>query len=227
MKTKAFTKRNQRIVNQILQDKKTLTEIGKEHRITKQRVFQIGKTVNIDRTQLIKARRNKALAVLKIAYNEHGTLNDVAEALNISKANLTNIYRKGTGVSFNEATRCRRNSLILQKFVAGQTANAILNDTTKTLDIPNRIPSVNAVYNINTKNNVKRYPNIGDRSKGGSFLPKWILKFIATQYMKLKTTEEIAKMLNDKKIKTTQGVAFTAGNIFSYVNKMRTGRILI
>lgn len=227
MKTKAFTKRNQRIVNQILQHKKSLTEIGKEHKITKQRVSQIGKTANVDRTQLVTARRNKALAVLKIAFNEHKTIDEVSKNLNLTKANLSHIYRKETGFSFNEATKVRRNKLILEKFVAGQTANSILSDPTKTLEIPHRVPSVDAVYNINAKNNVKRYPKIGNRRRGGSFLPKWILRFIASEYMKNKTTEEIAQMLNKKKVKTTQGVAFTAGNVFAYVNKMRLGKIII
>jgi predicted DNA-binding protein YlxM (UPF0122 family) len=225
--SKALTKRNQQIVNQILEHKKSLEEIGKRYKITKQRVAQIGRAASIDRMQLIKARSVRALATLKIAYNELKSLNEVSDSLNLSKSCLSQIYVKGTGVPYQTATKTRRNTLITEKFLAGQTASAILIDDSKTLEVPSRVNNVNSVYIINRKNNVKRYPNIGDRSKGGSFLPKSILKFIATEYMKLKSCEEIAEMLNKKKMKTTLCVPFTAGNIFSYVNKMRVGKIII
>lgn len=219
--------RHLKIVQQILEGKKTLVEIGLEFGISKQRVRQIGSLYNANKSEIKRARREKAVSALKVGFKEQKTLQELSKELKIPEARLAGYYHYETGNSFYQQVMERRNKTISEKFVAGKTAKKITEKVSRVLDNPSRVKTVNQVYSINTKNNVRRYPNIGDRSKGGCFLDKKILNFIATQYMKNKTTEEIAQMLNDKKLKTTQGLPFTAGNIFSYINKMRTGHILI
>lgn len=219
--------RHLRIVQQILEGEKTLQEIGLEHGVSKQRVRQIGCLYNANKSEIKRIRREKVVTALKVGFKEQKTIQELSKELKMPESRLAGYYHYVTGNSFYQDVRARRNQTIVEKFVSGKTAKKITEKVSKVLDNPNRVRTVNQVYSINTKNNVRRYPNVGDRSKGGCFLDKKILKFIATEYMKLKTCDEIAQVLNDKKLTTTHGLQFTAGNIFSYINKMRTGHILI
>jgi hypothetical protein len=74
---------------------------------------------------------------------------------------------------------------------------------------------VDSIYRINTKNNIRRYPQIINRHKGGLFESKEVIKLIKNKKDKKNWTfKQIAEELNKLGYKTITGKEYTEPNTY-------------
>lgn len=219
---------NQRleIVKQILEGKKTLAEIGLQYGVTHEWVRQIGNKFNTNRTDLNKVRIERIVTAMKAGLLENKSIEELSKQLKVSVTCLARYYQDETGTSYHDDAVARRNKLIVEKYVGGKSAKKIVEKVSRILDTPKRITTTNMIYKIVANHNAKRYPNIGDKSKGGTFLDKKVLKIITKQYMNQKSPTEIAEYLNENGFKTPTEKSFTAANVYAYILKCKHGKII-
>ena len=109
----------------------------------------------------------------------------------------------------------KRNNEITSQFIKGTTAKIITNKTEPILISPTHITSVDSIYRINTKNNIRRYPQIINRHKGGLFESKDVIKLIKNKRDKKNWTfKQIAEELNKLGYKTITGKEYTEPNTY-------------
>lgn len=215
------TKRNKEILR-LINEGETFESIGKKNGISKERVRQIAVANGINRWDKIREFKNKKFNEFLPDIKANLPLSEIATKHSLTKSKIYSIYKEKTGVSLLKVLSKKRNNIINKKFVSGKTANKIISDKTNILDNPVRITTTNSIYTINTKNNIKRYPQIGDRSKGGTFQSKKAIKLIVKYRDKGFTCKKILKKLNKKGIKTVTGKNFKESNIlqlYNYVKK--------
>ena len=81
------------------------------------------------------------------------------------------------------------------------------------------------VYNISTKQGFKKYPKIGDRSKGGTFEDKKILRYIQDKRdNKGWTYKKIADKLNILGYRTLTGKIFDVPNVLYKYNAYKKNK---
>lgn len=214
------------IVKQILEGKKTLVQIGLQYGVTRERIRQIGNMYNAKKTDVNKARIEKIVAAMKVGLSENKSIQQLSKELKVTVNSLSSYYQDETGRSFHQDACARRDKAIIEKYTSGKSAKKIVEKVSRVLDTPKRITSVNRIYQIITENNAKRYPKIGDCSRGGSFLDKKILKIIAKQYMNQKSPLEIAVYLNENGFRTTKDMSFTPKNVYAYILRCKHGKII-
>lgn len=209
--------RNVKIVAQILEGTKTLKEIGEKFGVTKQRVRQIAQTFGINRWEQKKVKREKLVKVMERGLEANKTIDELAKKNSLTPSQMRSMYRYESGKNYTTESRKRRDGIIVEKFVSGKTAQKIVDKVGKSLDIPRRVTTTNWIYSINTKNSVKRYPNIGNRREGGCFVNKQALKLIKSKYENHNWSfEDIAAELNKRGFRTPQNVLFTAPQVNRY-----------
>jgi hypothetical protein len=212
MRKSAKTQRNEKILK-LIHEGETYESIGKKFGISKQRVRQFAVANGVSRWKEIREFKQKKYKDFLPDIKANLTVEEIAVKHSLTKAEVRSIYKEKTGKNLNEVLLEKRNETITKKFLAGKTARKITLDPTKVLDNPQRVSSLNHVYQINTKNNVRRYPEVGDRSKGGTSQSKKAIKLIVKYRDKGFTYTKILKKLNKKSIKTVTGLEFKVANI--------------
>lgn len=191
----------------------TSTAIAKKYSITKQRVYQILRRNNINRSENKRAAlRTKFVNILPDVNMKFGE-DYIASKHGMSKEEMRRIWLVNSGTSLPKIYRQLRDNKIVVDYIKGDTATKLLIKESNILDNPNRLTSVNMIYRINFKNGTRRYPNIPNRSAGGTYESKRVLNYIKHSYEKKNMTfKEIAEKLNGKGYKTVQGVPFQMQN---------------
>ncbi len=198
--TKAFTERNNLVLNMIRNGEK-YPAIATKMGISKQRVYQLAKKEGVSRWGEIR----EANANLKINIES-----DFKSGLSYEE--LKSKYNKGlTGLSAK--FRTKRDSGIVREY-KNKTANQVLKCSSKVLNNPNRINTEDSVYRIASKSGFKKFPMIGNRSQGGVFEDAKVIAFIKNKRDENKLTFiEITSLLNAKGLKTITGLEFAVPNV--------------
>ena len=201
------SQRKARILAHIKDDKLTYTNIGKRFGISKARVQQIAKENGVGRWKLSRSKNAK---IVDSIITDFGNGLSYVELKN----KYGNIYYN---VPFNIYSYFleKRNAEIISQYKE-KTAKRVLSSTEQKLDDPNRINGVNSVYLISGKEGYKKYPNVGDRNKGGSSEDKTIIRYIIRKRDNDGWSfKQISDKLNKLGKKTICGFKFTIANTYS------------
>lgn len=185
-------------------------EIGLKYSITKQRIYQIAKMNNVSRWD---ESRNKAKETYKNVVKELKNNIPAKEIYKKYGRRSATIYKEiNNETPYEKQLRIRNNDLV-SKFNKGFIAKELIN-----LD-SNELNNVNSIYKINTKKGIKRYPQIGNRSAGGSFEKKSIINLIVKLRNKGISFVKITDKLNNLGYKTITGRKFTTPNVIVKYHK--------
>jgi transcriptional regulator with XRE-family HTH domain len=207
-------KRNKQIIDLINQNY-TYKQIADKLNITKQRVYQIAKANDISIWSNIRTKHNQIYNDIITDINNNTQYNDIKKKYNLERNNLNYIFKKHNNQTPYTIIKDKRNKEISNRYILGNTAKTIINTTDNIITSPNKLLSINSIYNINTKNNIKRFPLIYNRSKGGIFERKEIRLFIKKKRDKDNWSfRKIADELNKLNHKTITGKEYTTANTY-------------
>jgi hypothetical protein len=211
-------KRKEQIVKHVREGKLTLKSIGLKFGVSKQRINQICVLNNISRWTEIRETSKMLFEKVMIDFKMGASIDEIVEKHNIDRSQLTNLHRRYAPeeIGLIEQYRIKRDKKIISDYSNGITAKRIIEKTDKVLGDPSKVNTVDGVYRIASKNGVKRYPQIGNRSAGGSFEKKSILKMIVKMYEHKKFPapfHEIAGTLNELGYETICGKEFTPATV--------------
>lgn len=214
-KKKRKDERRKRSILGHIQKDMTFRKIASKFNVSYQRVAQVAAENKISRQTNIQTSV-KSLYEKVFADEKNGlTTEELLTKYKISKQYLNFLYYQySPDGTLYQKVKEKRDNKIINDFINGKTAANIVDDTDKTLGDPTKIVSLRTIYSIVSKNGHRKYPKIGDRSKGISFEKKSVMNFIISKRKgKNKLTyKEIAKQLNDLGHKTVQGNLFTTAN---------------
>lgn len=190
-------------------------EIGLKYGITKQRIYQIAKMNNVSRWD---ESRNKAKETYKNVVKELKNNIPAKEIYKKYGRRSATIYKEiNNETPYEKQIRVRDNDII-SKFNKGLMAKEIIDLDT------NELTSITSIYRINTKNGNKRYPTIGNRSAGGFFESKKVIKLIVKLKNEGVSFVEITNKLNSLNYKTITGRKFTTPNVIAKYHKYNNNK---
>lgn len=202
--------RNDKIINLIRQGL-TYDEVGEQMGITKQRVCQIAKYNNISRWDESREFKVNLISRIKEDIDNQLPYTDIVEKHNLR---IKGYLLRDTELSgLYTDMLIKRNEAIKKKYEV-RTAEEIINDNDYNITNPTKPTSINCVYRIASSLGFKKYPMIGDRSKGNTFEDRTILKYIRDRRDKDGWTfKKIACELNKLNYRTVTGKLFTTSNV--------------
>ena len=209
-------KKESKILVELLKNNATYKEIGEKYNVSIDIVIKISKKNQLSRNKTFNKEE------LNIIYNkilldiDNGvTYNDLKIKYNLNHYLLQKFKRCGFD---NLRTKCIniRNQIFEEQYI-NKTANEIMkSNEPKKLLSPKRIESLIGIYgNIS----YRKYPKIGRRDLGGTFLDRKILRYIL---VKRKTTKlsfrKISDKLNELGYRTSTNKPFTYYLVNYYYN---------
>ena len=208
-------KRTNKIIKEVSKNKLTYREIGEKFGITKQRINFIAMSNGINRRLSNYNEKKRISDEITKDIRNNLTIKKICDKHNIvDNHELMRVYKYyGKQIKTPiQIYKSKRNDKISEYFKSGKTAKEIilLNDSILTNNV--KINHINGVYQINKKNNFKRYTEIGNRHNGGVFEKKIILKKIANMYDRKKNKlsfVKIANFLNENGYRTVTNKLFT------------------
>ena len=201
------TDRNENLIEDIRKGKLSYKEIGKKYNITKQRVYQFAKNEKISRWEKIREKRKKLIINVKDDLGKGLTYQQLCERYG-DEYYFHYVMDGGTYTHILE----KRNQEILTKY-KHTNAKSIITDSSPILDTPQRIGTTNHIYHIVSKKGYKKYPQIGNRSKGGLFESDRVIKLIKKLKNKNYSYRRIAEALNEKGWKSPMGKIYSGSNV--------------
>jgi AraC-like DNA-binding protein len=212
--SKRNIEREKEIIN-LIDNNWTLTTIATKFNITKQRVGQIAKKNNISIWNKIRTKKKTMHQNILNDINNDIQYKDIIKKYNLPKSKLSDSFKSIQKESLTTFIMNKRNNEITSQFIKGTTAKIITNKTEPILISPTHLTSVGSIYRINTKNNIRRYPQIINRHKGGLFESKEVIKLIKNKRDKKNWTfKQIAEELNKLGYKTITGKEYTEPNTY-------------
>tara|TARA_R110000803_G_scaffold114067_1_gene182527 strand:+ start:72 stop:1073 length:1002 start_codon:yes stop_codon:yes gene_type:complete len=189
------------------------TKIADKYNISKQRVYQILKNNDISRNKQIKENYEEIRNQIKSDLNNGLTLGQLIKKWgNYKKIRyyFPEIYK------LTKQLREHRNKEIGKLYLNGNTAKEITNKTTPdTLLQPKQINGESHIYRINTKQGIKKYPNVGMKCYGGIFEDRKILQYIQNKRDKHNWSFSlITEKLNKLGYVTITGKEFKTPNVY-------------
>lgn len=214
-------KREEKLLK-LLNSDMSYEDIGNKFGITKQRINQIAKRHGIKRWEQIKEYKSKIYNNVLQDLNNDLPLNKIYKKYKLNKNIIHPIFYEKQD-SLIKRFRDKRDSTIVSNFIGGSTAKVITKRNDKELLDPTKLNGINYIYQINTKNGVKRYPMIGNRGAGECSWDKDVVKFIINKREKSKWTFiKITEELNKKGKRTVTGKQFQTPNVYmKYFNLKR------
>jgi DNA-binding CsgD family transcriptional regulator/uncharacterized protein YerC len=206
-------KRHKEILNILKSGALTYDEIGEKFGITKQRVSQIAKFNGYSRWGQIRENKAKFVKKIKKDIKKGLSYNDIYEKHNLKeKRDLLNDTDLSSLFTDMMATR----NEAIKKQYRTKTAKKVMKLKDYELNNPNTINDINTVYRVSSKLGYKKYPMIGNRSAGGVFEDKKILKYIERKKDKDGWSfPMITYKLNRMGRKTLTGKEFTTPNVIA------------
>jgi len=212
--SKRNIEREKEIIN-LIDNNWTLTTIATKFNITKQRVYQIAKKNNISIWNKIRTNKKTMHQNILNDINNDIQYKDIIKKYNLPQSKLSDLFKSIQNESLTTFIMNKRNNEITSQFIKGNTAKRITNKTEPILISPTHLTSVDSIYRINTKNNIRRYPQIINRHKGGLFESKEVIKLIKNKKDKKNWTfKQIAEELNKLGYKTITGKEYTQPNTY-------------
>jgi predicted DNA-binding protein YlxM (UPF0122 family) len=212
--SKIDIKREKKIIK-LVNDGWTLIKIANKFKITKQRVFQIVKRNNISLWDKARANNQTIHQNILNDINDNISFTDIVKKYGTSKSKLSYSFKTIQNEPLNRFIITKRNCEITSQFIKGNTAKSITTNIEPILMSPTHITTVDSIYKINAKNNVRRYPQIINRNKGGLFESKEVVKLIKNRRDKKNWTfKKIAEELNRLGYKTITGKDYTEPNTY-------------
>lgn len=206
--SKKLNLRNERLVNDIAEGKLTYSEIGEIYGVTKQRVQQFASKNNIFRWKESRETKRKLKEDIKTDIINGLTYEEINEKYSYKTLALSTVI----GMKLKSTLLEKRNKEIVNLYKQ-MTAKEALNIPISALDNPYRIHDQNMVYKISAQMGYKKYSAVGDRSKGGCFEKKEVIRLIRKLRNKGMSFRKISDRLNEKGIKTIQGKEYTSANL--------------
>ena len=208
-KTRALTARNEEITK-LIKAGTPYPEIAKQYNITKQRVYQFGKIAGYSRNSELREVRATFTKNVKADVKAGMSYSDIQKKYELKK----NGYKLAGSEISNLATqfRSKRDNGLVKEYKTKSAVNVIKSNR-KELINPNKVNTVDGIYRIATKSGFKKYPQIGNRSKGGVFEDNKVIKFIKTKRENGLSFSDITTLLNAKGFKTIMGKEFTTSNV--------------
>ena len=201
--------RNEKLITDIRKGELTYKEIGKKYNITKQRVYQFAKKDKISRWGESREKKKDLICDVNNDLQQGLTYKEICNKYN-DNYYLTQTVTGGLHTHIRE----KRNKEIVTKY-KHTTAQSIISDISPILDTPHRIVTTNQIYRISTQNGYKKYPKIGDRSKGGCFESTLVMEMIKNMVEENKSYREISEILNKKNVKSINGKSFSPQLVYA------------
>jgi AraC-like DNA-binding protein len=212
--SKRNIEREKEIIN-LIDNNWTLISIATKFNITKQRVYQIAKKNNISIWNKIRTNKKTMHQNILNDINNNIQYKDIVKKYNLTKSQLSEAFKSIQKQTLKTFIINKRNNEITSQFIQGNTAKIITNKTEPILISPTHITTTDSIYRINTKNNIRRYPQIINRHKGGLFESKEVIKLIKNKRDKKNWTfKQIAEELNKLGYKTITGKEYTQPNTY-------------
>jgi hypothetical protein len=213
-----YEERNEAIKKLLLKNV-NLQVIADKFNVTRQRIEQIAKTIGIRRQEENREKRSQLIQQIKVDISSGLSYSEILKKHKLDYKSLNSLYRHGLPNLFR-IFRNKRNEIIIDEYAKGKTAEEILNSKNKFLTGELQVSTVDYIYGIVTKNKFRKYPQIGNRSKGGLFEDARILNYIKTWKEDHKRTfGDIADILNKKGEKTITGKPFTQQLVYNKYNR--------
>jgi len=211
-------KRRLKILKHIKDGDLTFKKIGEKFGISKQIINQIAWSYDVSRWTEIRETSKMLFEKIMFDFKTGSSIDEIVEKHKINRAELSQLHHKYApeDIGIIEQYRIKRDKKIVSDYSQGVTAKTITEKTDKVLGDPSKVNTVDGVYRIASKNGVKRYPQIGNRSAGGSFEKKSILKIIVKMYEHKEFPapfHEIAGTLNELGYETICGKEFTLATV--------------
>jgi len=197
----------------------TFVEVGEKYKIGKSRVSQIAILSGVGHRYVNNRKywKDKCKTIFN-SLNTNTDIEKIAKENDITTLELCQKFNYYYGESLTNIILKNRNANITETYKSGVSAKKILKLENDILINPRKINTANHIYSINSKNGFKRFPKIGNRSNGGVFEDRKILKDINRLRNSGKSYSEICDWLNDKNKLTVMGVPFTPANVrFKYL----------
>lgn len=212
---KKIIKRN-KIIIRLLKKGLTYEKIANMFSISKERVKQIACKNGLgDRWGKGRKYKKSLCKLISKDIRSKLSLDEILKKHPIPRQKLLYIFNYYHNSSLIADFRNRRNKKIVTDFIKGNTAQRIVNKKDKVLLDPTKITTLDNIYLINTKNGVKRFPQIGKRCAGGIFEDRKILDLIVKKYeVDNLSFRQIAEDLNKLGYKTLTGKAFEMQNTY-------------
>jgi uncharacterized protein (DUF433 family) len=212
--SKRNIEREKEIIN-LIDNNWSLTSIATKFNITKQRVNQIAKKNNISIWNKIRTNKKTMHQNILNDINNNIQYKDIVKKYNLPKSKISDSFKSIQKESLTTFIINKRNNEITSQFIQGNTAKIITNKTEPILISPTHITTTDSIYRINAKNNIRRYPQIINRYKGGLFESKEVIKFIKNKRDKKNWTfKQIAEELNKLEYKTITGKEYNQPNTY-------------
>jgi hypothetical protein len=168
--------------------------------------------INKDLTETQKNEVKNEIAHIKLDVKLGLTYPDIKIKYKIDGVRAGVLKYYGLGKIRGEFIGVRNTEIQTQYKI--KTASKLLLDTNIKLDSPQRITSLGGAYRIACRGGFKKYPNVGNRNKGGVFEDKKILKRITKRKDKDNWTfQAISDELQTLGYKTITGVEFSMANV--------------
>jgi hypothetical protein len=180
----------------------------------------VGITKNISEEE--KKKIKNTIAHINLDFELGMSYEDIKKTYNFDE-NKEKLTYYGLG-NLKDKFRTLRNDEISRQYKV-KTAMKVMVDTNVKLDSPDRIKTLSQTYGVACKNGFKKYPKIGDRSKGGTFEDRKILRYIEKLRDKDGLTfQEIADKLTRQGKKTLTGVPFSMANALYKYNAYKKNK---
>lgn len=213
-KRRRYSEQTYAIVELLKTTDLTFNAIGERYGISKARVGQIYQEHGLGLKKVtIRKNWEKICKTILADLDNNSNVELLAKQYGLTIAQLNSKFNYYTGRSLYSIVIERRNDAVVETFLKGSTAKTIVNSDAKVLDNPHKLSDIDSIYGINRKRGIKRYPNIGNRSKGGIFETRKVLDLIIKFRNNGLTYANIADKLNELGHLTISGLPFTGPNV--------------
>lgn len=220
IKPQAKPKRNQEVLNLINQNY-TFEEIAKKFKITKQRVNQIAKANNVSKWNNIREEIKTLNKLILKDIDDNIPYDIIIKKYNITNHKINQAFKVNNNITLKNFLLNKRNKQITTMFINNNTAKNIIQTISPILSSPKHIKSLDSIYRINTKHNVKRFPQIKNRRNKEMYESKKIKQYIKTKHNLNKWPfKKIAEQLNKLGYKTITNKEYKAPNVARIYNKI-------
>lgn len=204
--SKKLKERNKKIIN-LIKGGMTFEEIGKQFGLSKQRIQQFAKDLNILRYKDRRSEKLKLIDKLKEDIHKGLTYEQIKKKYNL-------ISLKSV-INFNlqyEILKVR-NKIIVEEYKTKSALEIVNSDY-------NNLNSIQSVYKICSGMGFKKFPMVINRVEGVSYTDRKILSYIRDKRVNKKWKyRQIASKLNDLGYMTVQGKKFTTENVHNLLKR--------
>lgn len=205
-----------KIIEDLKDRKLTYKEIAKKHNFSETYIK------NLSLNKKLNRNTKYSISTLETIYksiisdiNANVTYNEIYHKYNLNN-NLNDAFKRYGFPNIRKICLNKRNDTINKEYLTKTAKNIINSEEPITLFSPNNVTNIGSIYKNVT---YRKYPKIGRRDLGGTFLDKKILRYILDKRNNKKYSfSKISDKLNKLGYKTSMEKEFTSHSVRYYYN---------